>query len=331
MGKFLTKGYPLLITIAIVFSFASATPAQSEVNDDFIDEETAVKLAILASYHKEYSDADGLNHRVYPFTDRAFVDSIDLQTLDGEKEYYAISLSRNQYESKPIEELSEGLSEWLDFAAGRLEKVGDGEYEIYTGDWEFLQSWLTIYGNWNDYRGYYNCVVPKSKSDGFLFGFHKGLSQFTYLAEIAKRALQKELETGYDTISLIYAAPSKEFLFEANGDKHIVTFPEEFGKIPIEIYSGAAADDFLAGYEPNKDSMFLDKEVDIAASTENIEDWLRYVDITEENGGFPVPGEANYKIINEVLAAENVPALSDGLVEGEGSLLDPTDMRSVDK
>lgn len=325
----------LIIVPLILLAFYSLSSANQDEFTDLaseekkIDLETATKLAMLVSYHADYSDASGLNKRVFPYTYRIFVDSQELQSLDGSQKYYSITLYRGEDEPRDFEELIDGIDEWVEYALERVSKKTDNIYIWDTSGKEFLSSWMMIYEDWDEYREYYNCIVPASKDSGFLTGFHKGIATQYYMVDFIKSILAMDLNIDKERIEFVRTTPEMEFVYSASGEDYIVKMPQRFSEIiDIEIIKGDEIQEMIKLSKITSD--FGGKSpLDLMAMNEDIEDWLGYVESVEKSEGFSDSGITAYaEVVNSVLGESGVHTLyEDDKDKPKGVILDPLEQK----
>jgi len=299
-----------------------ADVAENNIN---INLDMAIKLAMLVSYHAEYSDTSGLNYRVFYNTDRIFIGSIELQSLDGKNRYYAITLYRGEDEPRDIEKITERVDDWVEIALTRITKKGENLYEWDTSGPEFLNSWMLIYKNLNEYREYFNCVVPASTGLGFASGFHKGISDHYYMNKLLKAVLARHLDVSIDAINLLRATPDLKLLCEVEGNEYIVYIPKKAKHImDIEIVEGKEVKRMIERSSLSTDLEGV-TEVESKAMKEDIIKWMRYVLLIERESGFDSGPTAYAEVVNSVLSEEGVYTLYEKAKEKGlgGHIIDP--------
>jgi hypothetical protein len=201
--------------------YAGPTDASSdnaEAVTDYIDEETATKLAIVVPYHAVYGRAYLKTMRPYSLTDRTVIDNRVITSLDGEEEYYAVSLYRGEGEAKTLESFNEGIKAWADYMAGCVEKTGDNTYELEPvistrGPYSYA-AWFDPYESVGEFRDYYSCVVPASISQGFLSESSAGISPYLSLSEFAVRVIAEDTGVDRSEVEMLRSSPGHNFLLK---------------------------------------------------------------------------------------------------------------------
>lgn len=288
-----------------------------------IDEETAAKLAMVASYSFDFGQAPGFYVRTCSETPRTFIDALELYSLDGKEKYYAVTLYQGEGQYKKIEEFSEGIALWLDIAATFFTRTGDNTYDWAPAPPEGFSMWFHIYPKADEYRDYYSCIVPTTTTQGFMSYFHIGIAAYIYMQELACRLLAFHLGVEINEVELIRTTPDYDFVCQVSGKEYIVHMPLNPDVLKVEIISGDELSMAIErGYVSAEKSVvfYADKK----AVEEDINVWWGYVHKIEENSGFGPGPSVTADAVNAVLQDSGIKTLKDEAAKNKGTIIGPS-------
>ncbi len=296
--------------IALIISAVSAGPTDipsdnGEGETTVIDTETAAKLAMVASYHKQYGQALKHNLKLFGKTDRVFVSSFDLSSLDGNEKFYTVTVYRGEGEPESLEEISERVAKWAEGVASFAEKKEDGTYILNRPDPGSIQN-LYFFGTFDEFCNYYSCVVPASTSQGFLFRFDRGISPYSYLGELGRVILAADLGVETADVEITVVTSGLAFLCEVSGEEYIVDLSGFHLEKSAKIIKGEAVAEFIEkGGSESASENGPATPVEEAAKEEDITAWLFYVELIEDKYGFGPGPSITADSVNPVLMGHN--------------------------
>lgn len=285
---------------ASIYAFSSeVTLAGGEEKSRAIDLETAARLAIVASYHADYGMSFGPEAKRMGATDRVFVGSFELSSLDGSEEFYAITLYRGDGEPKSLADVRERIPPWAELVATYARKRDEGEYEFEMVPPSRLEKTF-FFDSMKEFNEYYSCVVPSSTGRGFLSNFNIGIPPQLYYGEVAVYVLAKDLGVEPADVVVKTITPDFDYLCEVSEEEYVVRMGGFLSRKEAEIIKGDAAVEALEkGLVPVESGIISAAEE--KAEEEDITTWISYVERIEKKFGFGPGPSINADSVNPVL------------------------------
>jgi hypothetical protein len=294
-----------VFTAVCAFS-ADAAPAGAENEVLAIDEETAAKLAMVVSYHADYGCASGYEGLTYGKSDRIFVDSFELTSLDGGEKYYAITLYRGaEGEPDDFKAIRERTTPSGELMVRYAEKTGEGKYRFEPPPLDELKG-AFFFGSMEEFLDYSSCVVPASTSQGFLLAFRQGISPYVYREPLAVHLLATDRGVDPSEVTVVRITPEFDYVCDVSGTLYVVRLGFFDANKTAEIIPYETGPESLAGTEEYEAVL---PDLDVKARDEDIVFWLDTARRVEEKFGFGDGPSVAADSVNPVLMGRRFKVL----------------------
>ncbi|UCE26229.1 MAG: hypothetical protein JSW52_07650 [Candidatus Coatesbacteria bacterium] len=297
----------IMLAFMPIYAFPSdVTPAGGEEGEVLaIDEETAAKLAMVASYHATYGRASAQNLVKFGKSERVLVDVMELASLDGEEKFYSITLYRGEGEPEDFDAIKERIPPGGEIMASYAEKGEDGKYHFEPPPIDEMRE-VFFFDTMDEYLEYYSSVVPASTDQGFLRAFRQGISPYESNKPLAMYLLAKDLGVDPGEVTVERITPEFDYVFDVSGSLYVVRLGFFDARKTAEIIPYEAGLESLAGTEEYEAVL---PDVDVKGRDEDIVFWLDTARRVEEKFGFGEGPSVAAESVNPVLMGRKFKTL----------------------